>query len=78
MGDTPASGLIGGFKEGVGGANRCCRTCMIARTELCTKVGQQTICSGVSKPYQANTCCFVCSGPTMMFLINAHQQAIII
>ena len=38
VGDTPASGLIGGFK-GVGGANR--RTCMIMRTELCTKVCQQ-------------------------------------
>ena len=38
VGDTPASDLIGGFKEGVGGANR--RTCMIMRTELCTKVHQ--------------------------------------
>lgn len=38
VGDTPASGLVGGFKEGVGGANRCCRTCMVTRAELCTKV----------------------------------------
>lgn len=43
VGDTPASGLIGGFKEGVGGANRCCRTCMIMRTELCTKVYQDCV-----------------------------------
>ena len=29
LGDTPASALAGGFKEGVGGAYRLCRTCMI-------------------------------------------------
>ena len=34
LGDTPASGLAGGFKEGVGGAYRCCRTCMITSDEL--------------------------------------------
>lgn len=25
--DTPAANLVGGFKEGVGGAMRMCRTC---------------------------------------------------
>ena len=29
LGDTPAASLVGGFKEGVGGAFKCCRTCMI-------------------------------------------------
>lgn len=29
IGDTPAAALVGGFKEGVGGASRGCRTCMI-------------------------------------------------
>lgn len=43
LGDTPASCLIGGFKEGVGGANRCCRSCMIKRTELGTKVKQMNL-----------------------------------
>lgn len=38
IGDTPASGLVGGFKEGVGGALRCCRSCMIKSDDLCTKV----------------------------------------
>ena len=38
LGDTPASGLVGGFKEGVGGAYRCCRTCMVKSEELCTQV----------------------------------------
>ena len=38
LGDTPASALAGGFKEGVGGAYRCCRTCMIASTELSSTV----------------------------------------
>lgn len=35
-GDTPASSLLGGFKEGVGSANRPCRTCMVTKTEMCT------------------------------------------
>ena len=43
LGDTPASGLVGGFKEGVGGAYRCCRTCMIKSSELCSKVNQAKI-----------------------------------
>jgi hypothetical protein len=34
LGDTPASALAGGFKEGVGGAFRCCSTCMIASSDL--------------------------------------------
>ena len=38
IGDTPASGLVGGFKEGVGGAHRGCRTCMITSKQLCTNV----------------------------------------
>lgn len=38
LGDTPASGLVDGFKEGVGGAYRCCRTCMVKSEELCTQV----------------------------------------
>ena len=38
LGDTPASGLVGGFKEGVGGAYRCCRTCMVKSSELCSQV----------------------------------------
>lgn len=32
------SGSVGGFKEGVGGAYRKCRTCMISTSELHTKV----------------------------------------
>ena len=38
IGDTPASALAGGFKEGVGGANRCCRTCMIKTPDLYSQV----------------------------------------
>ena len=38
FGDTPASALAGGFKEGVGGVYRCCRTCMVKTLELCTQV----------------------------------------
>lgn len=38
LGDTPASGLVGGFKEGVGGAYRGCRSCMITTEQLCLKV----------------------------------------
>ncbi len=38
IGDTPAAGLVGGFKEGVGSAYRGCRTCMIKKEELCLKV----------------------------------------
>ncbi len=38
LGDTPAAGLVGGFKEGVGAAFRGCRTCMIKNKELCAKV----------------------------------------
>ena len=34
LGDTPASALVGGFKEGVGGAYRCCSTCMITSSTL--------------------------------------------
>ena len=40
LGDTPASGLVGGFKEGVGSAYRCCRTCMVTSSELCSQVNQ--------------------------------------
>ena len=38
IGDTPAAALAGGFKEGVGGAHRGCRTCMITSHELDKKV----------------------------------------
>ena len=38
VGDTPAAGLVGGFKEGVGGAYRGCRTCMVTSPQLCSKV----------------------------------------
>ena len=38
IGDTPASALAGGFKEGVGGAYRGCRTCMITSEQLSSKV----------------------------------------
>ena len=38
IGDTPAAGLVGGFKKGVGGAYRGCRTCMITSADLCDKV----------------------------------------
>lgn len=27
IGDTPAANMVAGFKEGVGGARRKCRTC---------------------------------------------------
>ena len=36
--DTPAAGLVGGFKEGVGGAYRSCRSCMITCDQLCSRV----------------------------------------
>lgn len=36
--DTPAAALLGGFKEGVGGAYRCCRSCMIKSNDLKKKV----------------------------------------
>ena len=38
LGDTPAAGVASGFKEGVGGANRFCRTCMINKVDICQKV----------------------------------------
>lgn len=38
LGDTPAAGLVGGFKEGVGSAVRGCRTCMIKNEDMCSKV----------------------------------------
>lgn len=38
LGDTPASSLVGGFKEGVGGAYRCCSTCMIISDDLSKSV----------------------------------------
>ena len=38
LGDTSASSLAGGFKEGVGGAYRCCSTCMITSNDLSTIV----------------------------------------
>lgn len=38
LGDTPAAAMAGGFKEGVGGAYRCCRTCMIKRSDIANKV----------------------------------------
>lgn len=38
FGDTPAAGLVGGFKEGVGGAIRGCRNCFVKKKELCSKV----------------------------------------
>lgn len=40
LGDTPASSLVGGFKEGVGGAYRCCRTCMITSGDLSSTVSK--------------------------------------
>ena len=33
LGDTPAANYIGGFKEGVGGAMRMCRTCYCSKTD---------------------------------------------
>ena len=38
FGDTPVSSLAGGFKEGVGGAYRCCSTCIIISDDLSTSV----------------------------------------
>ena len=38
IGDTPAAALAGGFKEGVGGAHRGCRTCMITSDQVGQKV----------------------------------------
>lgn len=38
LGDTPAAGLVGGFKEGVRGSYRVCRTCMVTTHQLSTKV----------------------------------------
>ena len=43
LGDTPASGLVGGFKEGVGGAYRFCWTCMIKSSELCSQVNESVV-----------------------------------
>ena len=40
LGDTPASSLVGGFKEGVGIAYQCCRTCMITSDDLSSIVSQ--------------------------------------
>lgn len=40
LGDTPASALAGGFKEGVGGAYRCCSTCMVASEDLSSIVSR--------------------------------------
>ena len=36
--DTPAAAMASGFKEGVGGAKKPCRTCMISKEELSVKV----------------------------------------
>ncbi len=36
--DTPAAAMASGFKEGVGGAKKPCRTCMISNKELSDKV----------------------------------------
>lgn len=36
--DTPAANLMGGFKEGVGFANKPCRTCHVSKDELKQKV----------------------------------------
>lgn len=44
LGDTPASSLVGGFKEGVGGAYRCCSTCMIKTNDLCSIVSRDHVC----------------------------------
>lgn len=38
LGDTPAAALVGGFKEGVGGAVRGCRTCMTKNAHFSSKV----------------------------------------
>ena len=38
LGDTPASSLVGGFKESVGLAYRCCSTCMIKSEDLSSTV----------------------------------------
>ena len=38
LGDTPASSLAGGFKEGVGGAYRFCSTCMITSDNVSSNV----------------------------------------
>ena len=43
LGDTPASALAGGFKEGVGGAYRCCSTCMISSDALSSIVSCRII-----------------------------------
>ena len=37
-GDTPASNFLGGFKEGVGGAFRKCRSCMATGLDIQSKV----------------------------------------
>ena len=52
LGDTPASALVGGFKEGVGGAYRCCRSCMITSDDLSTVVcysftASECVCNNV-------------------------------
>ena len=36
--DTPAAAKVGGFKEGVGGAERKCRHCMCTDTDIQQKV----------------------------------------
>lgn len=46
LGDTPASALAGGFKEGVGGAYRCCRTCMITSDDCSSIVSCRTLFRG--------------------------------
>lgn len=38
IGDTPAAGLVGRFKEGVGSAFRGCRICMTNINQLRLKV----------------------------------------
>lgn len=48
-GDTPAINLMGGFKEGVGGANRPCRSCMISSEQLANvQTFDSLVSSGVS------------------------------
>lgn len=56
LGDTPASSLVGGSKEGVGGAYRCCRTCMIKSDDLSTIVSYlftpvEYVCNSVGLLY---------------------------
>lgn len=38
IGDTPAANMVAGFKEGVGGAEKKCRTCYGSSQEILLQV----------------------------------------